>query len=49
VARLSYDVTEKKLRREFEEYGAIKRIQLVENKKNGKWSESLLPPTCGPC
>lgn len=36
VARLSYDVTEKKLRREFEEYGAIKSVRLIEDKKSGK-------------
>lgn len=29
VSRLSYDVTEKKLRREFEEFGPIKRIRMV--------------------
>lgn len=35
VARLSFDVTEKKLRREFEEYGPIKRVRVVTD-KNGK-------------
>ncbi|EFN51507.1 hypothetical protein CHLNCDRAFT_140193 [Chlorella variabilis] len=36
VSRLSYDVTERKLKREFEEYGPIKRIRLVHNKNSGK-------------
>ena len=35
VARISYDVTEKKLRKEFEEYGPIKRIRLVHDKNTG--------------
>lgn len=35
VARLSYDATEKKLRREFEEYGPIKRLRVVHNKNKG--------------
>lgn len=35
VSRLSYDVTERKLKREFEEYGPIKRIRLVHNKNSG--------------
>ncbi|KAG2451819.1 hypothetical protein HYH02_003595 [Chlamydomonas schloesseri] len=35
VARLSYDVTDKKLRREFEEYGPVKRVRIVTD-KNGK-------------
>ena len=35
VARLSFDVTEKKLRREFEEFGPIKRIRLVTD-SNGE-------------
>ena len=35
VARLSYDVTERKLKREFEEYGPIKRIRLVHDKNSG--------------
>lgn len=34
VSRLSYDVTDKKLRREFEEYGPIKRARIVTD-KNG--------------
>lgn len=29
VARLSYETTEKKLRREFEQYGPIKTVRLV--------------------
>ncbi|PRW61455.1 U1 small nuclear ribonucleo isoform A [Chlorella sorokiniana] len=36
VSRLSYDVTERKLKREFEEYGPIKRIRLVHDKNTGK-------------
>ncbi|GFR50213.1 hypothetical protein Agub_g12390 [Astrephomene gubernaculifera] len=32
VARLSFDVTEKKLRREFEEFGPIKRVRIVTDK-----------------
>ncbi|PSC67088.1 U1 small nuclear ribonucleo 70 kDa-like, partial [Micractinium conductrix] len=35
VSRLSFDVTERKLRREFEEYGPIKRIRLVHDKNSG--------------
>lgn len=33
VGRLSYDVTESKLKREFESYGPIKSIKLVEDKQ----------------
>ena len=40
VARISYDVTEKKLRKEFEEFGPIKRIRLVHDKNTGEL------PTC---
>ncbi|KTG33672.1 hypothetical protein cypCar_00001508 [Cyprinus carpio] len=36
VARINYDTTESKLRREFEVYGPIKRIYIVYNKKTGK-------------
>ncbi|KAG7459832.1 hypothetical protein MATL_G00214880 [Megalops atlanticus] len=36
VARVNYDTTESKLRREFEVYGPIKRIYLVYSKKTGK-------------
>ncbi|KAM9393700.1 U1 small nuclear ribonucleoprotein 70 kDa [Pholidichthys leucotaenia] len=36
VARVNYDTTESKLRREFEVYGPIKRIYIVYNKKTGK-------------
>ena len=32
VGRLSYDVTEKKLRREFEQYGAIENLVIVYDK-----------------
>jgi U1 small nuclear ribonucleoprotein len=31
VGRLSYDTTEKKLRREFEQYGGIRNIVMVED------------------
>ena len=37
MSRLSFDVTERKLRREFEEYGPIKRIRLVHDKNSGGW------------
>jgi len=33
VARLSYETTERKLKREFEEYGPIKRVRLVKDKE----------------
>ncbi|XP_029440922.1 U1 small nuclear ribonucleoprotein 70 kDa [Rhinatrema bivittatum] len=36
VARVNYDTTESKLRREFEVYGPIKRIHIVYNKRSGK-------------
>lgn len=36
VARVNYDTSESKLRREFEGYGAIKKIHMVFNKENGK-------------
>ncbi|KAM8825383.1 U1 small nuclear ribonucleoprotein 70 kDa [Synchiropus picturatus] len=36
VARVNYDTTESKLRREFEVYGPIKRIYIVYNKITGK-------------
>ncbi|MBN3293984.1 RU17 protein, partial [Polypterus senegalus] len=36
VARVNYDTTESKLRREFEVYGPIKRIYIVYNKGSGK-------------
>ncbi|KAF7201064.1 U1 small nuclear ribonucleoprotein 70 kDa [Nothobranchius furzeri] len=36
VARVNYDTTESKLRREFEVYGPIKRIYIVYNKKTAK-------------
>jgi U1 small nuclear ribonucleoprotein len=35
VARVSYDATEKKLKREFEEYGPVKRVRLVTEKDSG--------------
>ncbi|XP_034750072.1 U1 small nuclear ribonucleoprotein 70 kDa [Etheostoma cragini] len=36
VARVNYDTTESKLRREFEVYGPIKRIYIVYNKRTAK-------------
>lgn len=36
VGRISYDVTERNLKREFEEFGLIKRIRLVHDTKTGK-------------
>merc|ERR1719171_3246076 len=33
VARISYDTTEKKLKREFEAWGSIKRVKMVYDKK----------------
>lgn len=37
VGRLSFDATEKKLQREFEEYGPIKAVTLVHSTKSGDW------------
>jgi RNA recognition motif-containing protein len=36
VPRLSYEVTERKLRHEFEEFGPIKRIRLVHDRNAGE-------------
>lgn len=36
VARINYDTSESKLRREFEMYGSIKKIVLCHNTQNGK-------------
>lgn len=36
IARLNYSVTESELKKELEEYGAIKRIRIVKDKKTGK-------------
>uniref|UniRef100_A0A915IUT2 U1 small nuclear ribonucleoprotein 70 kDa n=1 Tax=Romanomermis culicivorax TaxID=13658 RepID=A0A915IUT2_ROMCU len=36
VARINYDTSESKLRREFESYGPIKKIHLIYNKVNNK-------------
>ncbi|CAG8463271.1 11680_t:CDS:2 [Ambispora gerdemannii] len=36
VARMSYDITEKDLRREFEMYGPIENIRIVKNKINSE-------------
>lgn len=38
VGRISFDVTERNLKREFEEFGPIKRIRLVhDTKTGGRW------------
>jgi RNA recognition motif. (a.k.a. RRM, RBD, or RNP domain) len=48
VSRLSYDANEKKLKREFEEFGPVKRVRLVENAKSGGPRRPC--PTCAaPC
>jgi hypothetical protein len=52
VSRLSYEVTERKLRHEFEEFGPIKRIRLVHDMTKGEWTQQ--PAThwggrAGPC
>ncbi len=44
VGRISYDATEKKLRREFEEYGPIKSIRLVNEKRSGVFLRDSLEP-----
>ncbi|XP_072748380.1 U1 small nuclear ribonucleoprotein 70 kDa [Anoplolepis gracilipes] len=36
VARINYDTSESKLRREFEVYGPVKKIVVIHNKINGK-------------
>ncbi|KAI5069960.1 hypothetical protein GOP47_0014303 [Adiantum capillus-veneris] len=36
VARISYETTEHKIKREFEAYGPIKRVRLVNDKESGK-------------
>lgn len=36
IARINYDTSESKLRREFEVYGPIRKIFLVNDKKSGK-------------
>lgn len=41
VSRLSYEVTERKLRHEFEEYGPIKRIRLVHSLDTGGVKEGV--------
>lgn len=46
VARVSYDATEKKLKREFEEYGPVKRVRLVTQKVSGS---GILHPTLPAC
>jgi len=51
VGRLSFEATEKKLRREFEEYGPIKRIRLVTEKESGAepyLNPAVSHPTCKP-
>merc|ERR1712176_284298 len=36
VARINYDTSQSKLKREFEEFGRIRHVRLVENTKTGK-------------
>jgi U1 small nuclear ribonucleoprotein len=36
VARVNYDTSESKLKREFEEYGPVKKVRLVHDSKTGK-------------
>jgi len=36
VARINFDTSQSKLKREFEDYGRIRHIRLVENTKTGK-------------
>lgn len=36
VSRLSYTTTEKKLKREFEQYGPIKKVIIIKNPKTDK-------------
>lgn len=36
MGRLSYDTTEKKLKREFEQYGPIKSVRLVQDRSSAK-------------
>lgn len=45
VSRLSYDVTDKKLRREFEEFGPIKRIRLVTDTAGGVGAPTCAQPS----
>lgn len=46
VGRISYEATEKRLRREFEEYGPIKRIRLVQEKDTGAAPLLCISPFC---
>jgi len=36
VARLSYETTESRLKREFEEFGSIKKVRIIYDNKTGK-------------
>jgi U1 small nuclear ribonucleoprotein len=36
VARLSYNITEQRLRKEFEEFGSVLKIRIIDNKLSGK-------------
>lgn len=47
VSRLSYEVTERKLRHEFEEYGPIKRIRLVHDLDKGEGGGPVGAVWCG--
>ena len=46
VGRISYEVTEKKLRREFEEFGPIKRVRIVMDEKKGALLPTSWRPSC---
>lgn len=35
MGKVSYDVTDKKLKREFEEFGPIRRVRIVTDKSGG--------------
>ena len=48
VGRVSYDITEKKLRREFEEFGPIKRVRIVMDEKTGPLLHLTMLPLCMP-
>jgi len=36
VSRINYDTSESKLRREFENYGAVKKVTIIQDKEAGK-------------
>jgi hypothetical protein len=49
LSRLSYEVTERKLRHEFEEYGPIKRIRLVQDLDKGEWRDAAADAATAAC